>query len=168
MAIAEDLDTAFAQYVARSNAQGYMLRRLAGNFSDGFAAYVGAVPNVWNKEDGKVGGPRVRLGEGDAESFKPVPWAHIRTALGLVNFSISYTLSAREEGANYSIVCQLCAQVVEDGYRISIAHHDREYWVSPSEDVPNRFDSVYAGMVEMIKRRMNPESILLHKVKDSA
>lgn len=168
MAIAEDLDTAFAQYVARSNAQGYMLRRLAGNFSDGFAAYVGAVPNVWNKEDGKVGGPRVRLGEGDAENFKPLAWTHIRTALGLVNFSISYTLSAREEGAHYSIVCQLCAKVVDDGYRISIAHHDQEYWASPSEDVPNRFDSVYAGMVEMIKRRMNPESILLHKVKDSA
>ena len=168
MAIADDLDAAFAQYVAKSNAQGYMLRRLAGNFSEGFAAYVGATPNVWNKEDGKVGGARVRLGEGDAANFKPLGWPHIRTSLGLVNFSISYTLSARDEGADYSLVLHLCAKVVEDGYRISIDHHDKEYWVSPSEDVPNRFDLVYAAMVEMIKRRMDPESILLHKLKDSA
>lgn len=168
MEIANELDAIFDQYVAKSNAQGYTLRRLAGNFSDGFAAYVGAIPNVWTKEDGTPGGTRVRLGEGDAANFKPTAWPHIRTSLGLVNFSVSYTLSARETGANYSFVYELCAKVVEDGYRISIDHHDGEYWASPSEDALNRFDSVYAVMVEMIKRRVNPASIFLHKVKDNA
>ena len=104
MAIADDLDTAFDQYLVKSNAQGFMLRRLAGSFSDGFAAYVGASPNVWTKEDGKAGGARVRLGEGNADNFEPRPWPHIPTSLGAVKFSISYTLSSRDHGKTYTFV----------------------------------------------------------------
>lgn len=168
MAIADDLDTAFDQYLVKSNAQGFMLRRLAGSFSDGFAAYVGASPNVWTKEDGKAGGARVRLGEGNADNFEPTPWPHIPTSLGAVKFSISYTLSSRDHGKTYTFVFMLGAQVVEDGYRITIEHDDRQHWVSPSEDKPNRFDDVFSAMVEMIKSRLNLDSILLHKLKDNA
>lgn len=165
MSIASELDAVFEQRVAKANAQGFMLRQFAQHFVDGFIAYVEAIPNVWNKSDGRAGGARVRLGEGENSEFKPMAWPHLRTSLGAIDFSVSYTLSCRETDSTFSIIFPLNVRVVEDGYRVKFNYQDSEYWVAPSEKTENRFSDVYAAMVDNLKRLANPDTVIIHKAE---
>jgi len=165
MSIADELDKIFEQRVFRTKAQGLMLRRLAHLFFEGFVAYVGANPNVWNKPNGKVGGQRVKLGEGQGDEFKPTVWTHLAVSLGAIEFSIAYTLSCRESGSAYEIIVPVVIRAIDDGYLVTFGRLDEEFLVSRIEDLEGRFDSVYAAIIEGLKPLVDPNSVILHKVK---
>lgn len=166
MSIADELDAGYEQYEIKSNVQGYALRRFAGDLAEGFAKYVGAAPNVWNKPDGRVGGKRVQLGRGDFNDFTPMQWPDLPASLGEVEFSVSYTLASRATGSSYQLVYVIRAKSTEQGYAVVVQYHPEEFLISPDGDDLNRFDQLYGSMVSSLKRSTNPDSIVVHPVKN--
>lgn len=166
MSVADDLDAGYEEYEMKSNVQGYALRRFAGDLADGFAKYVGAAPNVWNKPDGKVGGPRVQLGLGERNEFTSIEWPHIPTSIGEVGFSVSYTLASRTSGSTYQLVYLIKAKSTEHGYVVVIGYNSDEYLISPNGDDLNRFDQLYASMVKSLRQSINPDTIVVHPIKN--
>lgn len=165
MSIADELDANYELYEARMQAQSSALRRLAGVFQTGYAKYVGATPNVWNKPDGKVGGTRVRLGVGEPQSFEEMAWPKLPTFTdGSVPFSICHTLVSGNTGSVYHIVFLLTARCTPDGYQLSLEHHDGTFFFTADQASASDFIGVYAAMVEAIKRNSNPASVIIPQV----
>ncbi|MBA1195751.1 hypothetical protein G7011_01320 [Pseudomonas plecoglossicida] len=164
MSIAQEIDQMYSDYQAKVAARQLGLRKVASEIKDGFIKHVGVSPNAWHYQDGRAGGARVEIGTGQGNNFKAVPWPNLPIANdGAVEFSISYILLGQQ--GNYTLTFDLRMAATTEGFEIAVDQVIENLPLSAKEVAEKQFGILYGLMVDAIRSRIDPESIVVHPLK---
>lgn len=163
VSIAAEIEQRYQQYQGKVEARAMGLKKTAASITQSFVEYVGITHNGWHDDEGKFLGKRVDLGIGQGRDFSPTSWTNLPVASdGSVRFAISYQLIGDQ--ANWMLTLECTLRTVPAGYAIDVAYVTDNYQFSSAEAQSKAFAPLFDLMVEQIKSRIDPESVVVHKL----
>jgi hypothetical protein len=166
MSIIDELNEQYLRYDAAMTLQHNLLAKSLGALSAGFASYLGLEKAYWHHEDGKKGDRYVRLGVGAPEAFEEKIWPQFNSLGGIIHFPLAVTLEAEDATyKRYNFVFEGSAQFVPEGYQYQFKGVDQPVVLPAHEVEEEDFRELYKVLIEQLKRKIDPDSILIAKSK---
>lgn len=166
MTISQEIDQQYSDYQARVLARQRRLQEVAADFYKGFIDHLGMDPNAWWDNEGNNRGPRIELGQGDGADFSPTPWVNLPISRsGAVEFAISYKLIG--PFGPFSIIFECTLESVEGGYDISVYSVIQRAELTPEDVASGEFGFIYDQMIDALRAKIDPDSIVIHPKKSS-
>lgn len=161
MGIAQEIDQQYSAFEAKLKARQMAVRKVASDIKDGWVKYLGLNPNAWYDDDGKFKGARVDIGVGQGKDFKGQSWTTLPIGRdGAVQFSISYRLLGQL--GDYTLTFDCSVLTAPEGYKVSVDRVVNDFDVSKADAQEGKFDALFAAMVQAVKLRIDPESVIVH------
>ncbi|MBT9268077.1 hypothetical protein KKQ10_24685 [Pseudomonas sp. MG-9] len=159
MSIYSEISQQYKKLFERQQARLFMMSSAASAFAAGFERYLSIPDITWT--DSKGDQQRyVRLGTGDEHNFNEVGFLKLSSLNGVVHFSVALTVEQdAHSGYRQVVVFQFTVSISGDNFEITAKDLPLTLSVNIDDKDKQRFDPIYAALVERLMNMFDPEKI---------